>query len=129
MGFDDLVDCSSFVSAAIGQMGHSAGAASHAIGELSKALNGYSHAEGYSCNDVPKDLIGLGGFTKDGYEFLKADGSWEEVKLPKKQITIGRVVKMSIVRKPLLKFDGTKSVAFGTKIDWDILEKNFGLDH
>lgn len=98
MGFDDLVDCSSFVSAAIGQMGHSAGAASHAIGELSKALNGYSHAEGYSCSDIPKDLIGIGGFTKDGYEFLKADGSWEEVKLPKKQITIDRIVKMSIYR-------------------------------
>lgn len=97
MGFDDLVDCSSFVSAAIGQMGHSVGAASHAIGELSKALNGYSHAEGYS-NEVPKDLIGLGGFTKDGYEFLKADGSWEEVKLPKKQIAISRIVKMSVYR-------------------------------
>ncbi len=125
MGFDDLVDCSSFVSAAIGQVGYSAGAASHAIGELSKAMGGYSHAEGYSSN-VPKDLIGLGGFTKDGYEFLKADGSWEEVKLPKKQITIDRIVKMSIVRKPLVKFDGTKSVTFDAKIDWDILEKNYG---
>lgn len=98
MGFDDLVDCSSFVSAAIGQMGHSVGAASHAIGELSKAVSGYGHAEGYSSNAVPKDLIGLGGFTKDGYEFLKADGSWEEVKLPKKQITIDRIVKMSVYR-------------------------------
>lgn len=119
MGFDDLVDCSSFVSAAIGQMGHSAGQASYAIGELSKALNGYSHAEGYSCNDVPKNLVGIGGFTKDGYEFLKADGSWEEVKLPKKQITAKNIIKMSIVRKSGLPERQTT----------DVLEKNFGLDH
>lgn len=96
MGFDDLVDCSSFFSA-IGQVGYSFKEASHAISELSKAVGAYSHAEGYS-SEVPRDLIGLGGFTKDGYEFLKADGSWEEVELPKKQITIDRIVKMSVYR-------------------------------
>ena len=41
MGFDCNLFCEQTASA-IGQMGHSAGAASHAIGELSKALNGYS---------------------------------------------------------------------------------------
>ena len=98
MGFDGdiLVDCSSFVGA-IGQMGVSVDKASHVIGQLSKALSGYSHAEGYS-SDVPKELVGIGGFTKDGYEFLKADGSWKEVELPKKQITIDKIVKMSVYR-------------------------------
>ena len=46
MGYDDLVDCSSFISSAIGQVGHSASQASHAIGVISKALGGHGHAEG-----------------------------------------------------------------------------------
>ena len=77
MGFDDLVDCSSFVSAAIGQMGHSAGAASHAIGELTKALNGYSHAEGYS----------------------SLSSRQPTVVLSKSPVRSSTIVKMSIVRK------------------------------
>lgn len=104
MGFDDLVDCSSFVSAAIGQMGHSAGAASHAIGELTKAVNGYSHAEGYS----------------------SLSSRQPTVVLSKSPVRLSTIVKMSIIREPLLKFNETNSVAFGTKIDWDVLEKNFG---
>lgn len=95
MGYGEQIG--SFAGA-IGQVGYSASAASHAIGELSKALNGYSHAEGYSCNDVPKDLIGIGGFTKDGCEFLGADGNWKEIKMPKKQTIVDRIVKMSVYR-------------------------------
>jgi hypothetical protein len=94
MGFDDLVDCSSFVSAAIGQMGCKADVYSHAVGELSKAMRGYSHVEGSSLSRSP--------------------------------VRPSTIIKMSIVREPLLKFNETNSVAFGTKIDWDVLEKNFG---
>ena len=100
MGFDDLVDYSCFISSAIGQMGHSASAASHAIGELSKAVGAYSHAEGY--------------------------GS-----LPCRQPTEKRVVtivKMSIVRKSSLSERQTTTLTIDSEeINWDVLEKNFGL--
>lgn len=48
MGFDDLVDCSYFISSAIGQVGCSAEQASYAIGKLSEAVGSYSYAEGCS---------------------------------------------------------------------------------
>lgn len=48
MGFDDLVDCSCFISSAIGQVGYSAEQVSHAIGKLSEAMSSYSYAEGSS---------------------------------------------------------------------------------
>lgn len=94
MGFDDLVDCSSFVSSAIGQMGVSVGQASHAIGELTKAVGAYS--------SLPY-----------------------RQPAEKKLFTI---VKMSIVRKPVLKVDGIKNATLtvdSEKINWDVLEKNF----
>lgn len=81
MGFDDLVDCSSFVSAAIGQVGYSASAVSYAIGELTKALNGYSHAEG--CMTLAKgDYVHVVGDNRS----------------PKKQTVIDKIVKMSVYR-------------------------------
>lgn len=99
MGFDDLIDCSSFVSAAIGQVGVSAEHASHAIGELSKALNGYSHAEGY-------DSLSC-----------------------RQPIRIADIICASIVRKPVLKISEIKGATLtvdSEKIDWNVLEKNFG---
>lgn len=100
MGFDDLVDCSSFVSSAIGQMGHSASAVSHAMGELSKAMGTYSHAYGYDSMSC------------------------------KQTIKLSAIVKMSIVRKSSLPERQTTKNATLTvdnaKINWDILEKNFG---
>lgn len=83
-------------ASAIGQMGCNADVYSHAVGELSKALNGYSSS--LSC----------------------------------RQPTVKRmanVICASIVRKPLVKFDETKSVTLtvdNAKINWDVLEKNFG---
>ena len=88
MGFDDLVDCSSFVSSAIGQMGHSAGAVSHAIGELSKVVGAYSSS------------------------------------LPCRQPTVKSIIMMSIVRKGSL--PERQITVDNEKINWDILEKNFG---
>ena len=99
MGFDCNLFCEQTASA-IGQMGHSAGAASHAIGELSKALNGYSHAEGYSSS------------------------------LPCRQSTVKNVIMMSIVRKSgLPERQTTKNATLtvdNAKINWDVLEKSFG---
>lgn len=125
MGFDDCrlfgEQTASFVSAAIGQVGVSAGQASHAIGELTKALNGYSHAEGCSNSTESRGLRRNHGIIDTVIQPTSISSLFE-----KKHISIGRVVKMSIVRKPVLKFNETNSVAFGTKIDWDVLEKNFG---
>ena len=102
MGFDDCrlfgEQTASFISSAIGQMGHSAGAASHAIGELSKALNGYSHAEGYSSlpcrQSTVKNVIMMSIVRKP---LLKIDG----------------------IKNATLTIDSEK-------IDWNVLEKNFG---
>lgn len=92
MGFDCNLFCEQTASA-IGQMGHSAGAASHAIGELSKALN-----SNLPCRQAT-------------------------------QSTMKSVIMMSIVRKPVLKISEIKGATFtvdNAKIDWDVLEKNFG---
>ena len=99
MGFDDLVDCSCFISSAIGQVGCSAEQASYAIGELNKAMGSYSHVEG-------SDRLSV-----------------------RQSIRPSTVIKMSIVRKPLVKIDRIKNATLtvdNVKIDWDILEKNFG---
>lgn len=101
MGFDD---CNLFfeqTANAIGQIGHSVGEFSHAIGELSKATGGCSHAEGYN------NLSSLS-------------------RLPARPST---VICASIVRKPVLKIDEIKSATLtvdSEKIDWNVLEKNFG---
>jgi hypothetical protein len=73
------------------QMGCSINEVSHVVGKMSEAMGCCSHAEGASSYAVPKDLIGIGGFTKDG--------NWKEVKLPKKQTIIDKIVKMSIYRE------------------------------
>ena len=93
MGFDDLVDCSSFVSA-IGQVGCSAEQASYAIGELNKAVGSYSYAEGCSSS------------------------------LSCRQPTVKNIVMMSIIRKGSL--PERQITIDSEKIDWDVLERNFG---
>lgn len=134
MGFDTLVDCSSFVSSAIGQVGVSAGQVSHAIGELTKAMGACSHAEGYN--------------SKASGECSRAEGSRgmrrnhiiiEDTEIPpttisslfeKKPVKIGvdKIVKMSIVRKSSLPERQTTTLTVdNAKINWDIFEKNFGL--
>ena len=97
MGFDDFAYCCS----AVGQMGHNAEAVSHAIGKLSTALGACSHAEGYNSLAYRQPI--------------------------KKKIS--NVICASIVRKPLIKIDEIKNATItidNAKIDWDILEKNFG---
>lgn len=97
MGFDDLVNCSSFVSA-IGQIGYSAEQVSHAIGKLSEAVGSYSHAEGSDRLFVrqfirPSTVIKMSIVRKSG--------------LPERQTTATLTVD-------------------NEKIDWNVLEKNFG---
>ena len=104
MGFDDLVDCSSFVSAAIGQVGYSAEEVGHAIGKLSKAMSDYSYAEGcsssLSCRQPTVKNIVMMSIIRKG-------------SLPERQITIDRIKNATLT-------------VDNAKIDWDILEKNFG---
>lgn len=90
MGYGEQIG--SFAGA-IGQVGCSADVYSHAVSELSKALNGYGSS------------------------------------LPCRQPTVKSIVMMSIVRKPVLKVSEIKNATLtidGEKIDWDVLEKNFG---
>ena len=77
---------------------------SHAYGYSTLATGNYSHAEGYS----------------------SLSSRQPTVVLSRSSVRLSTIVKMSIIREPLLKFNETNSVAFGTKIDWDVLEKNFG---
>ena len=84
-------------ASAIGQMGCNADVYSHAVGELSKVMRGYSHVEDSSLSRSP--------------------------------VRPSTIVKMSIVRKPVLKIDEIKSATLtidSEKINWDVLEKNFG---
>ena len=97
MGFDDLVDCSCFISSAIGQVGCSAEQASYAIGKLSEAMSSYSYAEGSSSlprrQPTVKNVIKMSIVRKSG--------------LPERQTTATLTIDSE-------------------KIDWNVLEKNFG---
>ena len=124
MGFDDLVDCSSFVSSAIGQMGVSVGQASHAIGELTKAVGAYSHVEGCNYAEESRGMRRNYGIIDTEIPPTTISSLFE-----KKSVKIDKIVKMSIVRKPLLKVDEIKSATLtvdNEKINWGVLEKNFG---
>lgn len=102
MGFDDCSlfgeQTACFISSAIGQVGCSAEQVSHAIGKLSEACSSYSHVEG-------SDRLSV-----------------------RQSIRPSTVIKMSIVRKSgLPERQTTATLTFdNTKIDWDVLERNFG---
>ena len=103
MGFDDCSlfgeQTACFISSAIGQVGCSAEQVSHAIGKLSEACSSYSHVEG-------SDRLSV-----------------------RQSIRPSTIICASIVRKPLVKIDRIKNATLtfdNTKIDWDVLERNFG---
>ena len=122
MGFDDLVDCSSFVSSAIGQMGVSVGQASHAIGELTKAVGAYSHVEGCNYAEESRGMRRNYGIIDTEIPPTTISSLFE-----KKSVKIDKIVKMSIVRKSSLPERQTTTLTIDNeKINWGVLEKNFG---
>ena len=87
---------------------------------------------GFDCNLFFEQTANA--IARTGYSFEEASHAISE--LSKAAKVYGRspvgpstIVRMSIVRKPVLKIDGIKSATLtvdNVKINWDVLENNFG---